>query len=117
MSAPLGQAAQIAALNDAFRTAVGLSLIPGMIALTDGIASLPDQQQQDILQAVANFDQFTEENDPYGEHDFGSVEISGSKIYWKFDYYAGRACIWGSEHPADPTRSYRVLTIMLASEY
>lgn len=39
------------------------------------------------------------------------------KIFWKIDYCADRSCARGSEDPADPTRSFRVLTIMLASEY
>jgi hypothetical protein len=26
-------------------------------------------------------------NDPYGEHDFGSFELAGEKFFWKIDYY------------------------------
>lgn len=54
----------------------------------------------------------------YGEHDFGSIDhpVIG-KIFWKIDYYADSACVFGSEDPSDPTKSYRVLTIMLVFEY
>lgn len=39
------------------------------------------------------------------------------KIFWKIDYYADKSCTEGAEDPSDAARSFRVLTIMLASEY
>jgi hypothetical protein len=65
---------------------------------------------------VESFDSFTEDNDPHGEHDFGAFEHEGQRIFWKIDYYA-RDREHGSENPADPKQTVRVLTIMLASEY
>ena len=50
------------------------------------------------------------------EHDFGSVEFAGEKCFWKIDYY-NKALDAGSEDPADPAQTTRVLTIMLTSEY
>ncbi|SPF51049.1 conserved hypothetical protein [Candidatus Sulfopaludibacter sp. SbA4] len=41
----------------------------------------------------------------------------GERVFWKIDYFADEAMEYGSEHPDDPTWSYRVLTIMLAAEY
>jgi hypothetical protein len=61
-------------------------------------------------------DSFTEDNDPHGEHDFGAFEHEGARIFWKIDYYAPDM-EHGSENPADPKQTVRVLTIMLASEY
>lgn len=55
-------------------------------------------------------------NDPHKEHDFGSFEIAGRKFFFKLDYYDS-AMEFGSEDPADPSKTTRVLTIMLASEY
>jgi hypothetical protein len=55
-------------------------------------------------------------NDPHGEHDFGNFTLAGRKFFWKIDYYDA-AMEFGSEDPADPSKTTRVLTIMLASEY
>jgi hypothetical protein len=68
------------------------------------------------MQRVTTFDDFTPDNDPYGEHDFGSFEADGHKVFFKIDYY-DKALAYGSENPADPAVTERVLTIMLASEY
>jgi hypothetical protein len=60
--------------------------------------------------------EFTPDNDPHGEHDFGSFTLVGRKFFWKIDYY-DREMVHGSEEPADPAKTMRVLTILLASEY
>ena len=107
------QAEQIARLNDRFRT----TLIGGQILLTEGIGALPDEARAEILLAVATFADFSEDNDPYGEHDFGAIDhAAAGRVFWKIDYYAADL-MSGSENPADPASTRRVLTIMLASEY
>lgn len=40
----------------------------------------------------------------------------GTPIFWKIDYY-DRKVEFGSENPADPAQTTRVLTLMLAQEY
>ncbi len=110
---PLPSSVAIAALNDRFRR----TLIGGQVMLTDGIASLSEEQRSQILQQVVTFGSFTEDNDPHGEHDFGSIDHAGAgRIFWKIDYYDPTMTM-GSEDPADPVKTRRVLTIMLASEY
>ena len=69
-----------------------------------------------IREQVERFDTFTPDNDPHHEHDFGSFEHDGERIFWKIDYY-DRSLTNGSEDPSDPAQTTRVLTIMLASEY
>ena len=68
------------------------------------------------LVEVARFDRFTSDNDPYGEHDFGSFELVGRKFFWKLDYY-DPTMAFGSEDPSDPKKTTRVLTLMLAEDY
>ena len=65
---------------------------------------------------VQSFADFNADNDPYGEHDFGSFEVAGEPFFWKIDYYdTDMAC--ESDDPSDPEKTTRVLTIMLAAEY
>jgi hypothetical protein len=104
--------ARIRSLNDAFRR----TFSGGKVMVTCGIAELPDLVKAKALQLVASFNQFTEDNDPRGEHDFGSFELVNRKFFWKIDYYDER-CEFGSEDPSDPKQTTRVLTLMLASEY
>jgi len=114
------QATRIAALNDEFRRAAGLTrtAIPGRCFVTAGVASLRTEVQAQILDRVRNFSEFTEGSDPYRQHDFGGIALAGAeRVFWKIDAYADADMEHGSEDPADPERSFRVLTIMLAAEY
>jgi hypothetical protein len=109
-----GKAARIATLNDLARTAMGVA---SRVVQTVGISALPGAVQSRIRERVETFTDFTQDNDPYGERDFGAFDVDGvGKVFWKIDYY-DRACEYGSEDPSDPAQTTRVLTIMLASEY
>jgi Protein of unknown function (DUF3768) len=105
-------AERIRELNDAFRS----TFSGGRVMMTSGIHELPDCVKADALVKVATFSQFTRDNDPYGEHDFGVFELVGRTLYWKIDYY-DEQCEFGSVDPADPKKTTRVLTLMLAAEY
>jgi hypothetical protein len=96
---------EIRALNDAFRT-----------TMTAGVDALPSDVRAKAIREVSTFTDFTPDNDPHGEHDFGNFELAGQTFFWKIDYY-DLAMEFGSEDPADPTVTTRVLTIMLAEEY
>lgn len=117
--------ARIRRLNDAFRYwAIRLHLAGrtaaaarfGKIMITSGVAALGDIDTETVLRLVMNFRSFSGSNDPYGEHDFGALEHDRSRIFWKIDYCAPDLR-HGSEDPADPEKTVRVLTIMLAEEY
>ncbi|MGE8107074.1 DUF3768 domain-containing protein [Allorhizobium sp. NPDC080224] len=104
--------ARIAELNDMLRT----TFLTGKVLLTEGIRDLPDTLQSSVIEAVQTFQAFTPDNDPHGEHDFGALTVEGHKVFWKIDYYAPDM-LHGSDDPADPKQTRRVLTIMLAEEY
>jgi hypothetical protein len=111
------QTVRIAELNDRFRK--GDTTVPGQIVHTVGIKELISGdpiRSTFLLAAIRSFDRFTADNDPHGEHDFGSLEFEGEKLFWKIDYY-DPALEFGSDDPADLVRTHRVLTIMLVEEY
>ncbi|MBL0001421.1 MAG: DUF3768 domain-containing protein [Sphingomonadales bacterium] len=68
------------------------------------------------LLAVRTFNDFTNGNDPYGEHDFGAFTMGGERLFFKLDYY-DHSLQAHSPNAADAAVTHRVLTIMLASEY
>lgn len=106
------RAALIRELNDSFRQ----TLAGGKLFLTAGVMEVTEGEVVDLLQQIGRFDGFDEDNDPHHEHDFGSLTWCGQTMFWKIDYYDG-AMVYGSEDPADPRVTTRVLTVMLASEY
>ncbi len=106
---------RIRELNDLCRKTLGAT---GHLTLKRGFWNLSADVKAAILERVATFDNFTPDNDPYGEHDFGSIRYQGYHVFWKLDYYAaGSNFRYGSEDPADPQQTARVLTVMLAEEY
>lgn len=72
---------KIAQLNDALRT----TFFGGSVTVTQGIQALAEETQRAILEAVRTFNDFSEDNDPYGEHDFGAFWHQGIRINWKID--------------------------------
>jgi hypothetical protein len=102
----------IASFNDTLRTE-GRG---GRLMVTHGVISLPSFNARVLIDALASFDQFNGENDPYGERDFGAFEAFGVKLLWKIDYY-DRKLEFASPDPANPELTVRVLTVMLVSEY
>jgi hypothetical protein len=104
--------AKIRELNDLLRGTFLPQL--GRVVLTEGIRD--HDKREDFLTKVREFKDFTDGDDPYGEHDFGAIEVNGEKAFFKIDYY-DKAFEYGSEDPADPKVTGRVLTIMLAAEY
>jgi Protein of unknown function (DUF3768) len=99
-------------LNDNFRT----TFVGGRVVMTQGVNELPLDTKARVIIAVRSFEQFTPDNDPHGEHDFGAFTVDGESYFFKIDYYA-LDMVGGSENPADPETTTRVLTIMRADEY
>ena len=99
--------AKIAAITDEHRRSMeGCTVTRGVSAMGEDV--------NEIFVRVRDFTEFNEDNDPYGEHDFGSLEIHGQRIFWKIDYYDEDLKYWCD--PLD-SKCRRVVTIMLAEEY
>lgn len=122
----LPHAEQIARLNDKARQAMGLAC---RAVATEGFRGLPPADQSAVRELIETFDAFTPDNDPHGERDFGAIyqtsdgnwtaarpKEARQKVFWKIDYY-DPSLQWGSQDPAKPAITRRVLTIMLAEEY
>jgi Protein of unknown function (DUF3768) len=103
---------RIRQLNDILRT----TFVGGRVMVTDGVDEMPPLKRDALISFVRSFDKFTQENDPHGEHDFGTIKLDDTRYFWKIDYYS-IDMEGGSEDPADPAKTNRVLTIMRADEY
>ena len=121
------QTARIARLNDLARQAMGVACTA---VATPGFRALPVADQSRVRELIETYDAFTPDNDPYGERDFGAIHQGHNgrwtaaypaqgdpveTVFWKIDAY-DRSLQFGSEDPANPAVTRRVLTIMLASE-
>lgn len=103
---------RIRELNDALRS----TFSGGKVVTTAGVAALPNMVVAEALMQVTRFNDFGPDNDPYGEHDFGAFDLCGRTFFWKIDYY-DQTLAFGSDDPADPGQTTRVLTVMLAEDY
>jgi Protein of unknown function (DUF3768) len=107
---------RIRALNDEMRTAGPLTQSANRWVFTAGVLALGDNEAAAAVERVMDFAEFDDDNDPYGEHDFGAFDLAGQRLFWKIDYY-DRAMEGGSPDPTDGSVTVRVLTTLLASEY
>lgn len=99
-------------LNDQFRQ----TLVGGRVVMTAGVAAMAEDDRRALIDRVRLFDEFTPENDPYGEHDFGSIDLGDCRYFWKIDCY-DPTLTCGSSDASDEAATERVLTLMRADEY
>ena len=108
----MAPAERVRDLNDELRkTGAG-----GKTYLTRGLLSKGSDFVEKVCGAVRAFDAFSDDNDPWQEHDCATLDVDGESIIFKIDYY-DLNMEYGSPDPADPKVTRRVLTIMLAEEY
>jgi hypothetical protein len=108
----LSRTARIRQLNDQLRCkAAG-----GRIMVTSGIQALGTAGVCQVLAAVANFANFTEDNDPWGEHDCAILTVNKRRVMFKIDY-CDLELRCHSPDASDPAVTHRVMTVMLAEEY
>jgi len=108
-----GALRRIQYLNDNLRRTF---ILGGKTVFSAGFMGLPEKTRLAAMKAISTFSDFNQDNDPYGEHDFVSVEVEGRKVFAKIDYY-DKNLEFGSEDPSDPEKTTRVMTIMLAEDY
>ena len=75
--------AKIRALNDAFRK----TFWGGRVMMTVGVAALEAPVRNAVVEKIKFFEAFDDDNDPWGEHDFVSVEHDGQTYFAKIDLY------------------------------
>jgi len=110
---PSARVTQIAELNDQLRQ----TLHGGRILFSRGVNALCPSLCSRIIAALREFNNFRrDEDDPFGEHDFGAFEVLGRRLFFKIDYY-DRSLTAASPDPSDPGVTVRVLTVMLPEEY
>jgi len=97
-------------INDELRTKLPNLPRPHRMVMTEGVRSLPALDKWELLRRIREFDDFTEGNDPYGEHDCVFVEMGGRNYMSKIDYY-------DDSFESHKENGNRVFTIMNASEY
>lgn len=92
----------------------------GRIMVTGSLCQADIEEQTVVIGLTRAFDAFTEDNDPYGEHDFGIVRWQapdGERVYnWKIDYY-DLSEQYASPDAADPVRTVRIMSIFYAEDY
>ncbi|TXC67950.1 DUF3768 domain-containing protein [Sphingomonas ginsenosidivorax] len=114
---------EIARLNDWLRANI---TSPGdnRIVMTAGVANLIGdvalfrgfRKRAELLRTVRDYETFERSIDPHGHRDMGAFDFEGTPCLWKIDYY-DRNLESGSENPADPFETVRVLTILCADEW
>ena len=107
------RAKRIADLNDKSRKYL---VTGGRTYMTAGVNAKGPEFVSKALARVIAFTDFNADNDPHREHDCGSFELEGEKLFWKSDYF-DLAAEFGAEDPTDGKKTLRVLTVMLAEEY
>jgi hypothetical protein len=118
---PTFETSRIANQNDHFRVTLGMDAgIRGKIVLTLGVQELMDEYGAEILLKLSQYSEFSEDNDPWGARDFGTITVGRPgayhRLYWKIDLF-DLAYESGSEAPSDTSQTRRVLTLLLPSEY
>ncbi len=116
---------KVAAQNDAFRRnaclaipyGVGDPVLKGRMVITQSVDANGMAFVMFCLDAIGRLDHFPADNDPDGFHDFGSVEVFGTAVWFKIDVYDNDRLSFGSDMPDDPAHSYRVLTVLLPSDW
>ena len=106
----------IASDNDKLRQSIFNSLGKNKLVLSRDVSQLNLIDGIEVLKLVKEFKIFTKDDDPYGEHDFGSFDFKDINYFWKIDYY-DNDLKFHSEDKLNAEKTIKVLTVLRASEY
>jgi hypothetical protein len=105
---------KVRGLNDQLRTTgAGHN---GRVIAVGSLAQAGQEILEKAVKGLRSFADFSEDNDPYGEHDCASFEVDGERFMFKIDYYTLDE-LHGSEHPEDPAVTIRVCSVFYTSDY
>src|SRR3546814_10983252 len=86
---------RVAVLNDQLRANLDRPA-PNIVVMTQGILAMVDDdpllaaaRQMELMSVVASYANFSEDNNPHGERDFGPFDWRGTRCYRKIEI--GRA--------------------------
>jgi hypothetical protein len=94
--------AKIIGLNDQLRT----TFKGGRVQMTKSVYELDDRLRGRALSVLARYEKFH----PDSEHDWGTFIFAGFSFEWRIDY-RGKDGMGTSSDPADPDKTFRVLTL------
>ncbi|MCC0018758.1 MAG: DUF3768 domain-containing protein [Hoeflea sp.] len=100
---------RVQTINDQFRQ----TFLGGRVVMTASVAAMADNDRRTLLSRVRHFDEFTSENDPYGEHDFGSINLGECRYFWKIEYH-DPTLTCGPSDASDMATTERALALMRA---
>ena len=103
---------EVLALNDKLRAQLPYLPSPHRVILTKMAAALEREALANLFKKIRDFKDFTIGDDPYGEHDFISIEVENFTWLMKIDYYDESL-----EYLDRSSNGVRVFTIMNSSEY
>jgi len=98
---------KIIELNDRLRT----TFRGGRVQMTPTVRDLDPQLRGRALYALSRYNRFADD----GEHDWGVFIFAGYAFEWHIEYRAVDGAGISSD-PADPQKTFRVLTLYVASD-
>ncbi len=105
---------QIAKLNDDLR--INGHVRNGRVIAVGSLVQADETLRNKVVAVMREFKDFNDDNDPYGEHDFGAFEVDGEQFMFKIDYFALDEET-ASEHPEDQASTMRICSVFFARDY
>ena len=99
--------AKLIALNDELRT----TFKGGRVQMTPSVYELDARLRGRALAVLARYNKFEAES----EHDWGTFIFAGYSFEWRIEY-RGKDGTGRSPDPADPHKTFRVLTVYVVQD-